>query len=203
VAASGQPDLGRRRSPVARVAVELLVHAEEREIRLAGVLEAPKTPAVRVVAEGTGRPQAAQVDVVVRVTGDALDGCVPVRRCGVALLAGGHRVEPEQREPRQVVLEEHLDRPASLVVTLATAFALLALVYVVVAVTCPAGCVELLHPQRPGMASPTLDALVGASQRELSHACMVEGLGIPAFLAVAALAVRSVAPAVLVVCAVT
>jgi hypothetical protein len=203
VATSGQPDLGRRRRAVARVAVELLVHAEEREIRLTGMLEPPEGPPVRVVAEGTGRPQTAQVDVVVRVAGYALDARVPVPRCGVALLAGGHGVEPEQRKPGQIVLEEHLGHPSLLVVTLATASALLPLVYVVVVVTCTAGRVELLHPQRPGMASLALDVLVTASQRELGHPRMVEALGVPASLAMTTLTVRAVPPPVLVVCEVT
>ena len=111
-------------------------------------------------------------------------------------------MEPEQREPRQVVIEEDSIGPAALVVALSALPSLLSLVDVVGPVAADAGAVEPLFVERSLVAPLAPDAPVRPPQREVRRSIVVEGRGLPARLVVAITASGAIAPAVLVVRAV-
>jgi len=129
---------------VAVAATEPLVSAAQREAGLRRMVEAPEAPSVRVVALAAGAAEVATVSVVVLVTSVAVAACVFVSRGEVTLLTRHHRVESQQGESRQIVIEEDSCVPRFLAVTAAAFRALLAAVHIVVSVAALAAAAELL-----------------------------------------------------------
>ena len=130
-AAARQLDFSLDGTPVTGVAVDLPVRTPQREARLLIVIELPDLPAVRVVTQPALRPEPPEMDVLLAVAAVACDARILVARRRVALLAGGDGVEAQQRETREIVLEEDAHGPTSLVVAGVAAAALLSSVNVV------------------------------------------------------------------------
>lgn len=88
----------------------------ERVLCLGFVIEAPEPPSVGVVAALTGRAEALLVNIVSAMAADARGLRPPEAAAEVALLARGQRMEAEQREAGDIVIEKHVDRPSAFVV---------------------------------------------------------------------------------------
>ena len=195
-------DLTRERRSVARVTYEVRVSSVEGEIGSCIVIETTERPTVRVVALLAGGSQPLEVDILCLVAADAADFGVLVFRRDVALLASRHRVKTQQREPRQIVIEEDARRPLVLVVALLACGSFLSPVDIVRLVAGVAGRVQRLLIQRPRVAPLASDVPVGTPKRKFRQPIVVEDFGFPGGFSVASLTIRPVAPAVLVVRAV-
>src|ERR1700730_5674606 len=84
---------------------ELAVRAEQREVRIARMIELPHLPAVRRVAGLAFLSQAAFVHIVVRVATIARGGRTAEGLRRMALHAADHAMQSEQGKLRQVVIE--------------------------------------------------------------------------------------------------
>ena len=84
---------------------ELAVRAEQREVRIARMIELPQLPAVRRVARVAFLAQAAFVHIVVRVATIARGGRTAEGLRRMALHAADHAMQSEQGKLRQVVIE--------------------------------------------------------------------------------------------------
>jgi hypothetical protein len=195
-------DLTRERRSVARVTYEVRVSPVEGEIGLCIVIETPERPTVRIVALLAGGSQPLEVNIFCLVAADAADLGVLESRRDVALLASRHRVKTQQREPRQIVIEEDARRPLALVMALLACGPFLSPVDIVRPVAGVAGSVQRLLIQRPYVTPLTSDVPVCTPKRKFRQLIVVEDFGFPSRFAVASLTIRSVAPAVLVVRAV-
>lgn len=139
VAGRGHAHFLAHRFAVACIAMESLVPAAEYEFGLGVVIETPERPSVRIVARSTFRPEAALVRVAFFVAVCAFESRPLVGGGEVAFLARHDGVQPDQREPRQIVIEEDFFGPAAGIMA---AFALRAeatFVYVVALVAGVAG----------------------------------------------------------------
>lgn len=189
-AVPGAPDLSVDPNAMARMAVEVLVGPVQGEVGLAVVVEAPDRPAVGRVAALTRGAQAPAM-VVVAMAGDAGNVCFPEDGAGMALFAGRHGMESEQREACQVVVEHYPVPPPAFVVTALTAPPLLSSMHVVFFMAGEAARVRLLLVDRAAVASFAAHAPVTVPEWELRVAVVVEGDGSPALRRVALLALLS------------
>ncbi len=92
---------------------------------------------------------------------------VAERLAGVALLAGDHRVQAQQRKSRQTVVETHTCRPSAFRMAFLTGLVLLSAMHVVLRVARLACSVELRLPYNARMAALTRDICVLSAQREV------------------------------------
>ena len=132
--AAAESRLLRHRSPVAVFARNVPMCAGEDEAGLGIVVELPLHPVDRVMAESTVVDEAACMRIDVAM---AVDTGLGYFAKNTGLMAGGafrFGVGPEQREPRQVVVEEHVFLPRMLGMAVKTLRSLGALVRVVVLV---------------------------------------------------------------------
>ena len=105
------------RLTVARPTVEILVRAVQDEIRALAVVETPDPPPVRVVAAitvGAERPFVLVVRLMACITGHV--GALEIV-AGMARFAGRHRVQSQEGELREVVIECHAARKGPFVMT--------------------------------------------------------------------------------------
>lgn len=116
---------------VAVMAVQFCVLANQFEFRLRVVVEDPEFPAIRVVAVCASGAQFSLVFVVGLVAGMAVRLCVLEVSRQMAFLAGRYRMDPDEREMRNVVIEHDTLVPRCIVMTLVTEFSLLFLVHVI------------------------------------------------------------------------
>ena len=116
--------------------------AVEYAIRLGVVVEAPHLPAVGVVAITAVLAQSLLMGIIRAMACRAVDGSISIGGRGVAGLAGCDRVQAHQRESRQVVVEEDLPVPPTLIVATLALLAFLAFVDVVRPMAAQAGTVE-------------------------------------------------------------
>ena len=106
---------------------------------------------------------------------------------GMTLLAGDRGVHAQQRESAHVVFEEHLVRPAPLVVTRVAGLALLSAMHVVFAVAAVAAWSRASRvPSVPVWQPSQRTAWCAPAQREIGHAVVIEAFGLPGGLAVTA-----------------
>ena len=89
-------------------ATHLPMRAHQREAGVGGMIEVPHLPTVRRVAHGAVLAQSAIVDIVLRVTSQAIFGCVVEFLRGVALPAGDDNMQSGQRILRLIVIEGHV-----------------------------------------------------------------------------------------------
>jgi hypothetical protein len=184
---------------VALLAGEVDVRPVQLERGLGIVVEAPALPAVRVVAVLAARAEAPEMHVLDGVTREAIAWCVLEARRRVALLASGDRVDSEERESADVVLEEDLVRPGSLIVAILAARPLLSRVDVVELVTGDAGGPEHSLAHRACMAALALHLGMRPLKRKVGHLVVFECFGRPVEFSVTSITARAVARAVHVV----
>jgi len=194
-----EADRDRVRRPVAHVTYEIHVRPVEGKVGLCAVIETPAGPTVRVVTLLAGRPQPPEVDIVSLVAADAGDLGILESRRGVALLASRHRVKTQQRKPRQIVIEEDVRPPLPFVVALLASGSFLPPVDIVRPVAGIAASVQRLLIQGSRVAALASDVAVCTPKRKLRRSIVVEDLRCPSGCDVASLAIRSVAPVMLVV----
>src|SRR3990172_1699684 len=162
------------------------------------MVEAPQGPAVGVVAGAALRAKSPLVVVIRPVAIDAAYGRVLVPRRRMTLLARGDRVEPDEGEAREVVVEEHLGPPALLVVALLANLALLASVHVVHLVAPVAVRFQLRIVCGAPVAGVASDVLVLVLQRKVRLVVVIDRT-VPVLRSMALLAFFPVAPLVYVV----
>jgi hypothetical protein len=169
-----------------RVTVESDMSFVKREARLRIVIETPHLPSIWIMAAGTRRSEAPQVDVALRMTSDAIQIGVLEARAPVALIARGGRVESEKRKRGKIVIERDPNIPSCLRVASMTVRTLLTVVNIVDAVTTSASRLELLALEDPSVADLALRLPMRATQRKLRACVVVERRGFPTARAVAA-----------------
>src|SRR5215469_992518 len=179
---------------VAGLAVETAVRAGQLKMRLRVVIEAPPRPTIRVVAKPAARRKAALV-MLVAVAGDARNRRALERLRAMALLTGHDRVAPDQRKPRDVVIERSDAPPARRAMALLAAGAELALVLVILAMARHAGRPQLVAVDVAGVARIAFDLRVRGAQREFRLVVIEVDCG-PLVLIVAGFALRPIPPAV-------
>src|SRR6516164_3003949 len=104
------------RLAMAGAAREPAVSAVEREMRLLRMIERPRVPIVRVVAQRAVEPERALVGVVVAVAVDTLPLRVMELRRLVAAVALDIAMLADQGEVAEVVVEAHVLLPCDLAV---------------------------------------------------------------------------------------
>jgi hypothetical protein len=112
-----------------------LMGAVKPELGLRVVVILPEVPAVRVVAIGTVIAKMLFVRIILFVTVNAVAGGILEGRSAMTAFAGRDRMQSDQRETGQVMLETHICPPAALVVTTFTILSLLSPMSVVQAMT--------------------------------------------------------------------
>lgn len=160
-------------------ALEPFMGAVEGEIRLTIVIESPASPAVRIVTILAASAQRPFVHVVDRMTGAARDLLLLEAVVPMAGLAGGHRVQPEQRESSQLVIEGDSARKRILSVAIGTILPEVAAMHVI----CPMASItvdrELLLGDSPRMAGVAGGLRMGRSQGELGLLGVIESHLVP------------------------
>ena len=131
VAGRGHAHFLAHRLAVAGIAMESLVPALEDEFGLRVVIEPPERPSVGVVARSTFGPEAALVRVAFFVAVRAFESRPLVGGGEVAFLARHDGVQPDKREPRQIVIEEDFLGPTAGIMAAFAQRAEAALVHVV------------------------------------------------------------------------
>lgn len=110
--------------------------------------------------------------VVLRVAGDALATDVLERSRPMAIRASHPPMAAEQRKSRQVVIEDDVSAPASLVVTRVAVCSLLSAMYVIVAVACMAAGFEIFLVRIAPVAVVAGNPDVPAAERPVGVAVM-------------------------------
>ena len=103
--------------PMAGMTMQAGMGAGQGEFRLFVVIESPAGPAVRIVTCGAIRTEAAFM-VLVLVASRAGPGHILERGRAMAILAGDHRMQANQRKAGQIVVEGDLLPPACFIVAL-------------------------------------------------------------------------------------
>ena len=188
-ASRAELDLPRHRGSVAGEAVEVRVRAPQLERRLHRVVEAPDAPGVRRVARLASGTQSRQVDVVFDVARNARELCVPIPGSRVTLFAGDDSVESEQRQPRQVVVEEYVGGPGRLAVAALAVTSELAAMDVVSLVAVVASGFDRRFVHVSHVAALAASVAVSAAQREIRSFVVIEFDRVPRERAVAIAAV--------------
>jgi hypothetical protein len=147
---------------MARVTSEAFVAAVQSEIGPFVVVKGPQPPTIGVVALLAMYPQGSVVAVVVLVAAPTGLCRALIRRCDMALFTGCCRVQADEGEVRQVVVEQHAVPPATLVVAGSAPLTQLAGVSVVGAVAAMTVAPQAIVPEITSMASGTRDAFVPA-----------------------------------------
>lgn len=175
------------------------VRAVKYEIGLAVVVELPFGPVHRVMACGTVVVVSTLMRVFLEVTVDAYRGRVTKHMrfvAGLALLVG---MLAQQREARQIVIEEHIVLPGRFVVAIAALDALLALMRIVFRVAVIAGRMQGDVEYRFDMAGLTFDFFVRADERMFGIDVVIEHDGDPFLAHMAGIACVAEVTAVIVV----
>lgn len=194
VAIRRKRDLGDVFGRVTGVAIDAAMRASQRIFRLRVMIEAPAGPSVRIVAKRAIGAQPAGM-MLILVAARAGDGRALVRRGLMALFAWHDRVAPNQRKPRQVVIEGRRLAPSSVLMALLATIAELTPMRIVLAMAGHAGRGELLF-ERSGVARIALDLDVSTPKRKPRLVVIEARDDVPAILIVAALAFRAVAAGV-------
>jgi hypothetical protein len=195
IAIRGQRNFGDIPGDVAGLAIEPAVRPGQRVARLYVVIEAPPSPAIRVVAESTVCPQATFM-MLVPVAGGANQWRVLEQQSAMAFLARYDGVAPDQRKSRDVMIERRYSAPAALSVTLLAATAKPAFVLVILSVTRHTGRRQLVAIEIARVAHIALDLRMRGSQRKPCRLVMIEANRAPLVLVVAARALGAVSSGV-------
>ena len=181
-ALAGRRGLGRFRDGdlVTAAAGKPFVGAVEGEGRAAIVIETPERPPVRVVAGRALRPQGPIVHVAIPVTPPARLRCSLVGGAVMALFTGHGPVEAKKGEAREVVVEDHILRPALGVVATPAVVSLLPRVDVVGAVTPVAVLRQCLFANATRMTACARQLLVRPKEPKARRLPVIETHALPA-----------------------
>lgn len=135
-------DCAGHRTRMAGFAAQIEVRTIEFKGCPAIVVKIPERPVSRAVAGSTIGAELSLMNVFVTMTIDAGFRCIIEARRLVAIRAVRIAVRPDQRERGQSMVKQHIDRPAALVVTLATGLAELILMRIIILVTAITICFE-------------------------------------------------------------
>ena len=192
VTAGLQADLADIPDRVAGVAIEILMGSGQRIFGLLGVIEAPATPAVRVVTKGTFFSEPPLMKLVFVATGASR--LRVFERSGVVTLFAWHDgVTADQREGSEIVIERHGLSPAGIRVTLLAAASEPPHVHVIALMTGGAIRRQLVVKQVAGVTAVAFDARMRSVQRKL-RALMIELHALPPALVVTRAALAAVPP---------
>jgi hypothetical protein len=148
------------------LASQLLMGASERVFGLPGMVEAPSPPRIWSVASCTARFHSeTPLMIVVFVALLARGRRVLIGKCPMAFLAGHGRMQPNQRETRQIVIEIEL-APVILAMTLLATRAQLLLMRILFFMTGYAGDLQLVPVKVARMARVAFGFYMGAAERE-------------------------------------
>lgn len=166
-------DLSCRRRPVTALALQPSMRPGQRKFGFTIMIEAPQSPAVRIVAALTLRPE---LTVVMRilVTRRTCLRRIPVSRRLMALFARHCCVKSNQRERCYVVIELYFLAPTRLVVTLLTALPELPFVRVIRFVTAGTCHRELFVCNDTFMARRALCRFVRPVERKFGRLGVIE-----------------------------
>ena len=174
--------------PMAGFAGDIDVCAFEGKCGLHIVIKLPLQPVDRVMAGSAGVSESPLMRILLPVTVDAGSWRILEYVGIMATLAFHFRMRSEQREPRQVMIEEYVIRPRNLVVTVVADRALGAFVRIVVFVTGETIGLEFDDENRLDVALFALDRLVRAIQWMIRIRIVIERDLLPVFSNVAGLA---------------
>ena len=179
---------------MAKVALKPLMRPGKRVVGLATVIEAPKLPAIRVVAKAAIYAEAAFVMGILVTIGTFGRG-VFIRLCPMAFLAGHQPVQADQRETRQIVIEDNPLTPAFLIVAIPAVRPQLAFMRIVLLVTGDACLLQLVAIEIAFMACVAFRLGVLTVQRKLRFLIMIETDLVPFRRLMAVLTFRAVTAA--------
>ena len=165
--------MGGSRVCVAGVTIEAHVGARQRELGLSAVVEGPEGESVRIVASLAIGSEATAV-MLILVAIRALCRGIVVNRRAMALLTGYRRVEPNEREARQVVIEGDVLPPSKGSVARLAACSLPSLVRVVRLMAGHARRAEFDREEIAEMAAITLYLAVLADKRVFGVLAVIE-----------------------------
>lgn len=173
VAGGGGRYLGRPLDGVTRVALQTFVGAGQRILGFLVVIEAPERKTVGVMAPPARGPQTSFMRFIFVAT---LTGArrILVGLCPVALFAWYCGMQPNQREPRQIVIKGDLFAPSGFRVAGLTFAAKLTLMRVILFVTRDTCHGQLLLVEIALVAGIALDGLVFALERKFGRFAMIE-----------------------------
>jgi hypothetical protein len=162
------------RARVAGLAPEIEVCTVDLEACLQGVVELPARPVGRNVAKTAIGAEFPLVGVIIKMTIDTGFGRIP--ESGGFMTIAAHRVfvRSDKRKDRQPVIEQHIFCPAGLVVALATSFAELVLVRIIVLVARIAIRFEKDFMDRLDVAVSADEIGMPAEQRKIRFNLMLE-----------------------------
>lgn len=169
------------------------VAAGQREIGLNVVVERPHRPVAGTVAGFTLRPEATAVGIITTMTIDAVLGGVMKCGCGVTAVAGYVRVQADQRETSEVMLETHVRRPRELPVAVFASCPDLAGMWIVIDMA-PAAVPRQRILDVIDVARGAFQRLVRSQQCETAGLEMLERHGFPARYLVTGSTIRAVTP---------
>ncbi len=187
-ALGGQFDLLGRLS-VAADAGQLGMRAQQRKIRLLGVIELPLIPAIRRVAGRAFPAQSPFVHVLRCMAADALLRRALEPEARMALRARREHVLTDERIGGQIMIEFDSTTPHRAAVAFTAIAAQAAAVRILGRVTGLAVITELLFRQFRRVASMTVEFFVRAEQREVRFLEVIVGEWMPSILSVARRAV--------------
>ena len=182
-------------SHVAGVAIEAAVRPGQWVTCLFVVIKAPSRPAIWIVAKRAVGPEAAFMTSI-PVAGCAAQQCVLEVQRAMALLARHDGVAPDEREPRDVMVERGYASPTVLPVTLFATIAEPPRVPIILPVTRYARRCQLVAVEVAGMTGVAPDLRVCGSQRKFRRLVMIETNGAPLVLVMTAFALGAVPAAV-------
>ncbi len=191
VAVGCEHDLGYVLGDVARMAIEAAVRPSQWVARLCVVIEPPSRPAIRVVTERTICPQA-PIMMLVAVARAACQRCILKPQRAVAFLARHHGMAPDQRKPRDVMIEGRYAAPIVLAMASLAANTEPAVVPVVLAMAGHTGRRQLVMVEIAGVAGIALHLCMCGPERKLGRFVVIEANRGPLVLVVARLASGSV-----------
>lgn len=125
----------RHRLFMAIVTMDIPVFAVQFKFRLLVMVKSPYTPVIGIVARLTLPSHPALMHIVFFVTAHAIPVQILVLVIDMTLLAGQGRMQAEQGEFGDVVIEHHLFLPVVCIMTILAVFALLPFMHVVLAMT--------------------------------------------------------------------
>lgn len=150
------------------------------------------------MARGAPVAETLVVRIILSVTVDAFPARIRIHRGQVALLAGHHGMQPDQRKPRQAMIKAHLLRPATLVMTAPALLPLLALMHIIGAMTVAAGGPQLLVRDLAAVTRRTGNLPVTSAQRKTGLLVVIKACFLPAARYVAGFALLAIRALVLV-----
>ncbi len=169
---------------VTTLAFQLLVRATQTKIRLLVMIERPDPPSVGGVTETAATAKTPFMNVVVVIMATAADPLRPaITLVEMAILTAGQRMQAEQRETAQIMIEDDRLVPAIRVVTLGAVLAQLTAMNIIVRVTTAALRIEIVTNISALVTGHAMDIAVTAKEWIVGIPVMTKIALLPAVLA--------------------